>query len=159
MKEKICFKCGGGFLDDSYVVEIEGGYLHKTCAEINLNKDVCLKCGGNLEYGYLIKTEDGYLHRDCQNINTDNINTVPYYKSSAVKSSSAIKILRVIAILNLIFGIIGALSIWLTMSTTGRFGVILGFVSLYEGVFGWALLVAIVNIADNVIEIRRIISR
>lgn len=133
-------------MDERYIVEAEGGgYLHRSCAGI--------------------KDEPGYVLPPLPDV-SDTQNT-PVSTSYLPPKTSAIGILKFFAYANLIIGIIGALCSWIFYSTvhiptmygevtkTNTIGVILVFIFLIEGLFGWALFYVIVNIADNVHELRK----
>ena len=74
--------------------------------------------------------------------------------------------LTVFAYINLVGGIIAAITIWASMGTNpvlgssyhaeiNPFGIVLGAVFLAEGIFGCALLLVIAGMAENLIAIRR----
>lgn len=86
-----------------------------------------------------------------------------------VSESNLVTILRVIGWANLVLGVIGSIFIWKTFGTievpyyfisgthteTNPIGIALGFVSLIEGIVGWALLLVVASTAENVINIKK----
>lgn len=139
-EELTCWYCGNTIKNPNNIFKIdieethEVQYWHKKCAE-----------------------EQGMTEVNSGDENS--IDDKDSYSGIGISENTAIQCLGFFAWVDLIAGIIVAIVIWSTMSTdslgnTNTFGIILGFVSLISGIFGWALFLVICSIANSLISIK-----
>jgi hypothetical protein len=141
-------------------------------AEIDPIIGQCRKCKKNIRESHQYVWCDACGEPISDDINikrkrsTENVIEEDPKANSGQENQGPITALKVFAYINLIGGIVAAITIWASMGTTpvlgssyrteaNPFGIVLGFVFLAEGTFGCALLLVIAGMAEDLIAIRR----
>lgn len=112
-----------------------------------------------------------YVHKECHQLSKKGSSNHVNQNVRNI-SQNPINILRIVAWLTLLIGIVGAILIWSTMSTmevpytyvpgthteSNPVGIGLGFATLFSSIVTWALLSVICDMAENLIQIRNSVA-
>lgn len=99
-----------------------------------------------------------YAHKKCDEKGKELAKTKNHKNPYYIDPSSPTNVVRLIAIIYLVLGIIGAIFIWTTIGTvsgnygeeTNPYGVVLGFVTLFGSIITWALLSVLCGMAEDI---------